>query len=212
MTTGFRTASNKVLLVEGQSDCNFVSQFRDKLNLGLEFDIDDKGGLPRLLEAVYSEVVTSGRDVVGLMVDADHDDNPSWPKLKARLAESGIEVPEQPQSNGIVVAATDTRPRIGVWLMPDNRSTGELENFVIDMIDEDDLIWPKAVEYIDKIPRDERKFNERKTDRAKLYAWLAARKNPPHIGSAVRAGDLDADTDHCKSFAGWLERLFATGD
>ena len=208
MTTGFPSQSKNVLLVEGLSDQNFVSQLRDKLELSLQFDIDNKRGLPRLLDAVYSEVVASGREAVGLMVDADRDDDPSWPKVSARLMESGIAVPSEPGTSGTVINATDERPKVGVWIMPDNQSAGELENFVIDMIHDDDVIWPFSVKYIDSIPEDQRPFTERKSDRARLYAWLATRRNPPHIGSAVRVGDLDTGTVRCKSFVRWLTRLY----
>lgn len=208
MTDVFQINSPNVLLLEGDSDSNFVSQLRDKLDLNLAFDIEVKQGLPRLIGAIYSEIVMGNRHIVGIMIDADHGDDPSWPKVWERLTESGILVPDQPDPNGTVIAKTDERPKVGVWIMPDNKSFGELENFVIDMIPDDDAAWPLSVKYIDGIPETERLFTERKTDRAKLYAWLATRRRPPHIGSAVRADNLDVDTDGCKSFVQWLERVF----
>ena len=59
-------------------------------------------------------------------------------------------------------------------MMPDNCSVGELEDFVVEMIPPDDLVWPLAQRYIEKIPNPA--FKESKVLRAQLYAWLAARK------------------------------------
>ena len=59
-------------------------------------------------------------------------------------------------------------------VLPDNASTGELEEFVADMIPDGDPVWPLSEEYIDSIPAQHRKFIASKTPRAKLHAWLAA--------------------------------------
>lgn len=212
MTNEFNVPSKNVLLVEGLSDQHFVSQLRKKLELGIEFEIVNTGRLSKLLDAIYPQVVTGGRDVVGLLVDADREDNPSWPKINFRLTESNICVPPIPDPTGIVIPATDQRPKVGIWLMPDNQSEGELEDLVIDMIHDGDLVWPMSVKYIDQIvgkfDQKQRKFSDRKTNRAKLYAWLATCKQPPHIGAAIRAGDIDLTTDRCQSFVDWLLRLY----
>ena len=43
--------------------------------------------------------------------------------------------------------------QVGVWLMPDNRSSGELEDFVHDLIPATDPVLPRAKCYIDEIPK-----------------------------------------------------------
>ena len=61
-----------------------------------------------------------------------------------------------------------SQPRVGIWLMPDNASTGELEDFVMQLIPEDDSVWPLSKQYIGEIPQADRKFREDKTRRAEL--------------------------------------------
>ena len=90
--------------------------------------------------------------------------------------------------------------------MPDNCSVGELEDFVVQMIPVGDRVWPLSERYIDEIPNPA--FRPGKALRAKLYAWLAAREDPRHIGLAIRAQDLDVDGDLCRRFVAWLTRLF----
>ena len=43
---------------------------------------------------------------------------------------------------------------------------------------------------------------------AKLYAWLAARKEPGRMGAAVSAGDLVVQGSLCEDFFTWLVKLF----
>ena len=92
--------------------------------------------------------------------------------------------------------------------MPDNASPGQLEDFVVRMIPDDDPIWPLARRYIGGIPPADRKFVAAKAPTAQLYAWLATREHPRLMGWAVRDEDLDVDGDLCRRFVDWLGRLF----
>ena len=74
--------------------------------------------------------------------------------------------------------------------MPDNKGSGELEDFVYNMIPVNDPIFPRAKRYIDEIPENDRKFTDGKLTRAHVHAWLATRKKPRPMGTAITAGDL----------------------
>ena len=75
-----------------------------------------------------------------------------------------LHIPRRPatiiESTGMIL---DAPLRIGIWLMPDNRSTGELEDFVGSMIPSADPVWPRAEAFIDGIPPSDRKFAPSKT-------------------------------------------------
>ena len=92
--------------------------------------------------------------------------------------------------------------------MPDNQSSGELADFAIQMIPSGDLVWPKSEKYIDCIPHQHRKFADRKTTRAKLYAWLATREEPGRMGSAINKQDLSISGKQSQKFVAWIRRLF----
>ena len=92
--------------------------------------------------------------------------------------------------------------------MPDNDSNGELEDFVIQMIPDNDDVWPLVESYIDGIPPKSQKFKLSKIQRAKLYAWLSTRESPDRMGLAVTKGDLDLRGKLTKQFADWLTNLF----
>ncbi len=76
------------------------------------------------------------------------------------------------------------------------------------MIPQDDPIWPRSEDYIDGIPPQYRRFKPGKALKAKLYAWLATRKNPKRIGAAIGTGDLNVDGPLAVRFADWLRQLF----
>ncbi len=105
-------------------------------------------------------------------------------------------------------SSTEGTPRVGVWLMPDNGSAGELEDFARELIRAADNVWPLAEQYIAGIPEADRKFRPGKISKAKLYAWLASRRHPQRIGAAIGTGDLDAEAPLAKRFAQWLSDLF----
>ena len=88
------------------------------------------------------------------------------------------------------------------------RAPGELENFVSEMIPNDDPVWPRSQSYIDGIPKSDRKFIEKKIPRAKVHAWLATREEPRKMGVAIRAQDLRVDGPLSTRFANWLRQLF----
>ena len=198
-------------MVEGLSDYHFVTQLLDQLELTLDFEVSQRSGSSGVLDSIYSEVASPNRDVVGILIDADDDLETRWRDVADRLLITDVSAPSLPDPQGTIIKATEDRPRVGIWIMPDNRSPGELEDFVIEMIPDSDLIWPRSVNYIDRIPISEREFSEGKTDRAKLYAWLATRRQPPHIGAAIGAGDFDLSRERCEAFVGWLEGLYGAG-
>ena len=196
----------RALIVEGSDDQHVVERIYERCEPSTYFEVKLKGGIDRLLDDLGADILTPGRESVGIVVDANDNVSARWAAVRNRLAEEDIDIPDSPEDLGTIVTGEDGVPRIGVWLMPDNGSTGELEDFVVQMIPPDDQVWPLSKRYIDQISNPP--FTASKTLRAQLYAWLAARERPRHIGLAIRAEDLDVDGDLCRQFVAWLTRLF----
>lgn len=217
---------SRVLLVEGQDDKHMVGQLCEKRSdlfhaerSGHDFSailksnsqtfvIKDKDSQSKLLEAIYNEVKVSGRQVLGIVLDADRDLQDCWAKLKEHFSRAEVQLPSEPSPIGTIVWEQDYRPRVGIWLMPDNKSQGELEDFALRMVSCDDPIWPLSRSYIENIPEGDRKFEVAKADKAKLHAWLAARREPGRMGAAVGSGDLETNGSLCDEFFAWLVKLF----
>ena len=124
------------------------------------------------------------------MLDADNGPNQTWRRVAGQLTSAlpAIPLPTGPTPSGVIIPedASIGNPRIGIWIMPDNSTDGELENFVADMIPNDDPVWPLSQQYIDSIPPQHRKFAPGKCLRAQIHAWLAVREDPRQMGLAIR--------------------------
>ena len=211
--------AKRLLLVEGVNDKHVVMHLWKRLiKSDPPFCILEKGGIPQLLPSIPVEIDVRRREVLGIVVDADDDVSCRWKAVANRLRRAGIDVPAKLDPAGVVIEGKphEDAPRVGIWLMPDNASTGELEDFVAKMVPSNDRVWPMSKDYIEEIlcadrkfPEGEiRKFSEGKILRAQIYAWLAAREDPRQMGLAIKAEDLDIDGALCGRFTGWLQELF----
>ena len=202
---GLGSQSEQILLVEGQDDKHVVRNLCNRHDNIPVFCISEKGGIAKLLEAISPEIKVSARKAVGIVIDANDDLTARWNAIGHRLGVAGIRPPSAPELAGTIILGT---PKIGIWIMPDNQSSGELEDFAIQMIPSGDLVWPQSEKYIDGIPHQDRKFTDSKITRAKLYAWLATREEPGHMGSAIYKRDLRINGYPSLKFVEWLRRLF----
>lgn len=200
-------SQNRILLVEGRDDKHVAIHICKRSQSISDFHIEDKGGFEALNQTIGAEIDVPGRQVVGILVDANNSAQSRWESITRRLSDEAIQAPIKPAPDGTVID-TDGKPRVGIWLMPDNESPGELEDFVARMLPANDPVWPLSKRYISDIPKAQRKFPEGKTLRAQLHAWLAAREDPRQMGLAIRARDLEIDGILCQKFIAWLEELF----
>ncbi len=203
--------SEKALLVEGVTDKHVVFNICAESSPQIpKFSVFDQGNIDRLLEAVYLEATNGERTVLGIMLDANDHPAGRWQAVGDRLRKAGIELPSFPQPDGVVIDSDPSTglPRVGVWMMPDNESLGELEDFLKEMLPPNDAVWPRAQAYINGIPMPHRKFQEGKTLRAQIHAWLAAGEDPRPPGLAIGAHDLEVGGPLCVRFTDWLRRLF----
>ena len=200
----------RVLLVEGPDDKHVVMHIRQRSGATPQIDVLDKDGIDNLLGSIDEEIDVEGREAVGIVVDANDSPANRWRAVRDRLARVGLDAPAAPNPAGTIIEGdlAEDRPRVGVWLMPNNVSPGELEDFVAAMIPERDPVWPLSRAYIGGIPEEHRKFAPQKTRRAEVHAWLAAREEPRWMGQAIGARDLDTGVETCRTFTDWLRRLF----
>ena len=128
----------RVLLVEGPDDKHVVIHLSERSELEQNFWIIEKEGKDKLVDSIVLEARTPGRTVLGIVLDANDNPNARWQALTDRLnrlrQEDHFDLPDlptHPEPSGTII---EGRLRIGIWLMPDNLSTGELEDFIGSMI------------------------------------------------------------------------------
>ncbi len=195
-----------LLIVEGNDERHVIGKLLSRHGVGTP-EIDPKGGFSELHKSIYNEVNASGRRTLGIVADANDQPDQRWQSISDKLKEASCAVPDSLSRDGVIVSGPRDI-RVGVWLMPDNQRPGELEDFVADLIPEDDPIWSMAQGFIDGIPEELRLFRPQKLLRAQVHAWLATRKKPRPMGLAIEAGDLKPDAAVALTFLNWFQNLF----
>jgi len=202
--------NSQILLVEGLDDKRVVEHLLKAWGKDPKqhFKIEQKSGVDNLLASIPSHIKESGLKTLGILVDANNDIGIRWQAISDRLSKAECEnIPSKPESDGIIFDGW-RGSRIGIWLMPNNQCKGELENFIYEMIPSNDSVLPRTKEYIDNIPRADRKFKDQKLVRAYVYAWLATREKPHPMGLAIKTRDLDKNADEARRFYEWSRKLF----
>ena len=210
-----REQNANVLLVEGVDDKHVVRHLCDKLAPDLEFCCSVYGGKTPLLDAIPLVLKQGWRRAIGVLMDANHDIDARWQAVRDRLHDATITLTSRPQPGGVFIPGDPSahlNPSFGIWLMPDNQRTGELEDFVIQLLPVGDPVWPLAERFIDDIPQEQREFRPQKERRAKLHAWLATRQEPMKMGAAIGTGALDATAPAAKALVAWLTALFRVAE
>ena len=215
-----------ILFVEGQDDKHFVWQFcrqMDSIFLtersghelyvtvranSRKFRIEEQGNRTNLIDSIRQQAVSASRQPFGVIIDSDSSAVECWSDLVAGFERTGIALPPSPEVSGTIISEHGFLPRVGIWLMPDNKSPGEMEDFANEMIPANDPVWPLSRQYIETIPPEQRKFVAEKMDKAKFFAWLAARREPGRAGAAIGARDLETNGQRCQDFLNWIVRLF----
>jgi hypothetical protein len=206
-------ASKRILLVEGTDDEHVVKHIFGGHKLPKLDEIKELGGIDKLLESFPTRLKESDLTALGLIVDADTDLSARWQGIRNRLLNAGyLDVPEQPASDGVVVLPPSDRilPKVGVWLMPDNRTNGILEDFLKFLVPSGDVLLPYAEQTLTAIP--ESRFRPLDKPKALMHTWLAWQKEPGKpFGIAITARYLDDSVPQVELFVGWLKRLFFEG-
>ncbi len=113
-----------------------------------------------------------------MVIDADFELQFAGQGLTNAIRSAGYSsLPSNPEPGGVIVTEPGLIP-IGLWLMPDNRSNGAIEEFVGSFVVElHDVLWPKAEKDVDAIPETHRKFSTSHRLKAVVHTWLAWQKN-----------------------------------
>lgn len=206
-------AGSKMLLVEGNDDYHVVLNLQGSRRIRVldKAQIHDLKGVEALLESLPVRIKASTGGAVGAIVDADTDLAGRWHGIRNNLRQLGYtEVPDDPLPQGTIVQPPpDTlRPKVGIWLMPDNSTSGILEDFLRFLVPSDDPLIAAAEQAIDNLPVTP--FPEKDRSKALMHTWLAWREEPGKpFGQAITAHYLDAGVPQADVFVKWLQTLFA---
>jgi hypothetical protein len=201
-------ASAHILLVEGKEDLHvFASLMRFHGSPRL-FEIAEQDGIDNLKANLPTYLKASDLESLGVVIDADADLGARWQSVRDILKRAGYSnVPAYPAPGGCIIAQPD-RPTVGVWLMPDNNSSGNMETFAAFLIPKGDGLWPVARRSVANIPAKLRRFPATALSKAEIHTWLAWQESPGlSIGTGITLRYLDPALPNGVAFFDWMRRL-----
>ncbi len=202
-----------VLLVEGNDDLHVVKALCGAYKIPAIDEIVDSKGVENLLKSIPIRLKQSEITALGILLDADADLAGRWRETVAFLDAANYSFNDrQPSKSGLILEAPSGTilPRVGVWLMPDNQISGNLEDFLRNLIPEDDAVLKEYLNrVIDELPRP-RKFPEPRLSKARIHTWLAWQEEPGKpLGQALTARYLSPQGPAAADFVRWLQDLFS---
>jgi hypothetical protein len=204
-------AGKRVLLVEGDDDVHVFKGICGRRQLGF-LEIKAHGGKDALLDSFPVRLEESDIEAVGIVLDADTDPLACWQSVYDRLVRVGYQsVPLEPSPSGTVLNPPEDSilPRVGVWLMPDNRTTGILEDFLRFLIPQPNALLRHVESSIDSIPEEIRRFSQLARPKALIHTWLAWQDEPGKpMGQSITARFLDPTLPAGEALVGWLRQVF----
>lgn len=203
------------LLVEGKDDQHVIWALCQRHQIDETFSVhipgeNQSGGIEALLEDIPIRLMSRNLGALGIVVDANQNLETRWQALCTCLTKAGYEsLPHCPNANGFI-AALPGKPKVGIWLMPDNQLPGMLESFVAHLIPEGDPLALQAQACLRAI--EEKELNRYKPThhpKAFIHTWLAWQENPGiPMGQAITAHVLKHNDPLAVTFVHWLNHLF----
>lgn len=220
--------NKKLLIVEADSDKQFIDKFLKKENLKLGLNIKvvtpkdvnpnqrytTQGGVFNELPLILKQLADGEITQLGILIDMDYRLDKSLPIKEFtlnRLSQIlGAEkfVISKDNEQGIFYTSEDFDNSIGVWLMPNNQDEGYLETWIKMTISADEQNHLEKIEnFIHNLGANH--FNNPTTalDKARIYTWLATQSKPSQ-DLAKSLDKLDKDNFIYQNFKNWLITIF----
>jgi hypothetical protein len=202
------------LLVEGDDDQHSIIHFTKRH--GVDWDapdtftpyVRDCDGFPNLLKEVGVQAKGS-RQRLGIVVDADENLADRWKELGGALRAAGCAAPDSLSKLGTIFTGITPDRKVGVWIMPDNETHGNLEEFLTTLVPSGDRIWTHAQSSTERALRLGAPFRPIHRRKAELHSWLAWQEQPGMpFGAAIQRKVFAQDSPVALAFLAWFRRLF----
>ncbi|MBO7462456.1 MAG: hypothetical protein J6T96_07650 [Bacteroidales bacterium] len=203
------------LLVEGNDDKHVILSLLKYYDVPDVFDVTNCDGIDNLFRELEMRLSTPTMyKNIGVVVDADENIQGRYNAIYGKLKDTGGYDMSHVTISGkgtLIQPLDDNYPFVGLWLMPDNRNDGMLEDFVMALADKDDALMNEADTVLTSL--EARALNKYSTSvhrsKAKIHTYLAWQEKPGMpMGQAITAKVLHADSESAKVFVEWVRNLF----
>ena len=208
----------KRLLVEGKTDqyaiASLMGHWTPWGNSSKEWpvNIQPAGSDEELLADEYLsvELLRPGTKALGLVVDANGGCAARWQRVRQLCSGFFSAMPENLPPSGLIHTEPG-KPRFGLWVMPDNASSGMIETFLRLLVpDPSNPVWLYAQEAA-KVAKDRgAPYKDVHVDMAYVHTWLAWQDQPGQpLGEALKGKAIfGPKSAAAKPFADWFIKLF----
>jgi hypothetical protein len=211
----------KKLIVEGNDDkfsvaslMGFYVEWPDQKEKA-PVHIDGGNGAEEILSNKFliTELKAPGLQVLGVMLDANGNSaQERYGTIRYQVSQTFPHLPDDLPADGLI-AENLQHLRFGVWIMPDNAFTGDLELFLKELVPDVGVSqsWKYAVDVVD-VARTQKNCPCRPAhvSKANLYTWLAWQEPPGQSpGRALTQKILDPHCDKAKPFVQWFMKLYS---
>jgi len=206
-----------LLIVEGKSDCAVVNGLCALYGITLDTEPESANSIHELKKALPTLLKSTNiYRKLWIIIDADKNVASAWQSIKDIMLRSGkyqlSPALPLPVDGAIIKPIDDEDLTVGVWIMPNNTDAGMLEDFMLDIIQPDDPLLAKATDIVAELDsnRDHYPglFKAVHKSKAAIHTWLAWHDKPGEsLPTAVQKRLFDKDSDLCRRFASWLEKL-----
>ena len=203
----------KILLVEGTDDEHVLKHICGNRGVAHLDEVKPHGSVDTLLESIPVRLKASeDGDIVGVVIDADTNVDGAGTRCEIDLSTWDTKMFRQtPAPDGTILdpPAGTLLPRVGIWIMPDNRTSGILEDFLRFLVPQEGHLFKHVQSSVATIPEGERRFSAVTEPKAIIHTWLAWQKEPGKpLGTAITARFLDPNVAQVDVLVSWLNRLF----
>lgn len=204
-----------ILLVEGPNDGSAIIGLLQKYSVQIpDFKIVECGGidnLPPTLDLYLKNSTAYG--IIGVVADADESVEARWQQMRDRLMKTGKYACKKMPLNeaGMIIEPIDSEDtKVGIWIMPDNKYQGTLENFLLDMIAEGDELMEEVERELTHLENEQiNRYKDKDRNKAKVHTYLSWEKNPGcSLNTAVVSRVLNPNTALARTFVEWMKSLF----
>jgi hypothetical protein len=198
----------KLLGTEGQDEVAFFEELFKHMGMENIVDLREVKGKDnfkneiRLLKRVTG---FSGLEAIAIIRDADKSFTNTFKSIIGVLKRCGLQTPKNPGEFSL------GKPKVGVFIMPDNKSSGALETLCLETV-KDAKEMECVNRFIDCANQLENPPKEKDIAKAKVQAFLAIMPEvPDRLGIGAKKGYWDFDSAELaplKNFLSELKRMF----
>jgi hypothetical protein len=196
-----------VLLLEGSDDCNIIDKFCKDNAITVNFGFCHCGGGDCVLSKLDGLLrMSEVPEVIGIVLDADNNIDGRYQKIKDKI-ENFYKLPQSMPKGGLV-HTEKKRPKLGIWIMPNNQDNGALEEFYLKLAPDIDTNFISDI-IKQAGSKDLTSFKAQHKNKAIMHTYFAWQDKPGMpLHTAIDKIALNINEDIAKTFKDWLIKLF----